>query len=204
MFDFDGVIADSGAIYLDTFMAVCSEMGFDQFNSKEDFLKLFEGNALLRLVKMGFPLRRLRQLAEDFRPRIEEANRRVRPFDGMADVLSELAGLYPVYVITSNVTEHIVSFLEKHAVEGVRGVVGGDQEMSKAKRIRRVRRRHRNRVPYYIGDTKGDMREAHRARVVPIGVAWGWHTVDTLREGRPQHVFDSPEALRAFFVAERQ
>jgi len=202
--DFDGVIADSGQVYLDMFMGVCRELGVDQFQTKDDFLKLFEGNAIRSLVRMGFPLWRLKRLFQEFKPRIDQANQHVRPFEGMPEVLSQLAQRHPVYIVTSNATDHAQSFLERFGVTGVRGVIGGDEEPSKVKRIRKVRRRHRGRTPYYIGDTKGDMREARRARAVPVAITWGWHPIEKLEEGRPEHVFDSPAAMRAFFLERAQ
>ena len=204
MFDFDGVIADSFDVYFGEFTSACAEMGYDRINSKEDFLRFFEGNLVRSLLKAGFSLRRLKQLIDEFRPRIDAANERVPPFEGVPEVLTEIAELHPVYVITSNITEHVQGFLRKNGVAGVRGVIGSDVETSKVRRIRKVRRQHRNRTPYYIGDTKGDMREARRARAVPVAVAWGWHSLEKLEEGRPEHVVESPTALRDFFITEPQ
>ena len=200
LFDFDGVVADSLDVFFEAFTGVCRELDYHRLESREAFLKLFEGNAIVGLCKAGFPLRRLKQLGRQFAPRIEEANRRIRPFEGMPELLGELAQRHPVYIITSNVSHSILAFLERHAISGVRGVLGADQETSKVKKIKQVIRRYPGRPAYYIGDTKGDMREARRAGAIPIAVAWGWHTVAKLREGRPAHIVESPAMLRAFFM----
>lgn len=202
MFDFDGVIADSLDVFYEEFSAVCRELRFDKVASRVDLLALFEDNFVRGLVKAGFPICRLRKLFRLFAPRIAQANRRVPPHPGMLELLGDLAGRFPVYIITSNMTEAILTFLATYKVAGIRDVLGGDQETSKVKKIRRVMRSYPGHTAYYVGDTKGDMREARTAGALPIGAAWGWHPVEKLREGEAERIVDSPGQLRALFLGE--
>ncbi len=200
LFDFDGVIADSLETYFSAFTEVCTEMGFDHINSKESLLALFDGNVFLQLVRAGFPVSRLREMAVRFSPRIRAIAATVPPFPGMPETLSRLAERHPVYVVTSNETAVVRGFLERHSVTGVRDVIGADIEPSKVKKIRAARKREPRRTPYYIGDTRGDMTEARRARALPVAVTWGWHDEPRLLKGRPAHVMHTPAELEAFFV----
>ena len=202
IFDYDGVIADSLEICLAEFNHICTEMGLDRLNSRDAFLQLSEGKALRRLFWAGLPLWRLKRMLRRFRPRLEAAARSVKPFDGMPELLGELAQRLPVYIVTSNASDTIHWFLETHAVEGVRGVIGADQEVRKAKKIKRVMREHPERTPYYVGDTKGDMIAARQAGAAPVAVTWGWHGRDKVLEGCPEHVVESPAELRALFLGE--
>ncbi|MCC6143932.1 MAG: HAD hydrolase-like protein [Candidatus Hydrogenedentes bacterium] len=199
MFDFDGVVADSLDIFHEEFAAACALLGFDRLGSRDSLLKLFETNAFVALVKAGFPIRRLKRLGREFAPRIQAANEKVQPFHGMPAILNELARRHTVYVITSNVTEAITAFLDRHEVTGIRDVIGADKERSKVKKIRRVVRQHRGARPFYIGDTKGDMLEAKAARVLAVAVGWGWHSVDLLKEGEPDFIVQSPPDLLDLF-----
>jgi len=200
MLDFDGVVADSLEVYFSEFTRACSEMGFTRLNSREAFLKLFEGNVVRQLFWAGFPMYRIRRLLRTFAPRIAEAHRRVGPFAEMPEVVRDLAAAYPVYVITSNATDAILDFLLRHNICGIRDVLGSDKERSKIKKIRSIMRRHPDLTPCYIGDTKGDMREARHAGAIPIAVAWGWHTVAKLIEGKPQLIVHDPQALKKIFL----
>jgi len=202
MFDFDGVVADSLEVYFDEFTKACHELGFHRLNSREAFLRLFEGNVIRQLFWAGFPMYRIRRLLRTFAPRIAEAQRRVSPFAEMPEVVRDLAAVYPVYVITSNATDTILDFLLRHNICGIRDVLGSDKERSKVKKIRSIMRRHPGLTPCYIGDTKGDIREARHAGAVPIAVAWGWHTVAKLLEGKPEVVVDTPQSLRKIFLRE--
>jgi phosphoglycolate phosphatase len=200
MFDYDGVIADSFDAYFGEFTAVCTELGFNRINSKEKFLRLFEGNALRQLLWAGFPMWRLKRLADHFRPRIEAATVSVKPFDGMVNLLGDLAATHHVYIVTSNTSDSIRWFLDTHGVEGIRDALGADHQPSKVKKIRGIMQRHPGAQAYYIGDTKGDMREARKAGAKAVAAAWGWHSADKLLEARPDHLCRSPEELRGMFT----
>jgi len=202
MFDYDGVLADSLEIYFAEFTHICNELGLRRVNSREKFLELNEGYGLWKLLWMGFPLWRLKRMARQFRPRLDAASRRVGPFEGMPELLQELAQRFPTYIVTSNATRNIRWFLETHAVEGVRDVLAGDQEKSKVKKIKQVMREHPGHTPYYIGDTKGDMLEARRAGALPVAVTWGWHGRDKILEAAPERVVESLDELRRLFLDE--
>lgn len=200
LLDFDGVIADSMNAYFGAFAEVCTEMGYRRLNSREAFLKLFEGNPIRQLLWAGFPLFRLRRVLNRFKPRLLEVNKLVRPFEGITEVVSTLARRFPVFVITSNVAENVCSFLKRHGVLGVAGIVGSETHTSKVKKIRRVLRQYPNHRAYYVSDTKGDLIEARRAGAIPVAVAWGWHSLKKLAEGKPELVVSTPKELRDLFT----
>jgi len=53
IFDFDGVIVDSFDIFLENFLEACQSVGVTQVNSKEHFLRLFDDNIYVGMVKFG-------------------------------------------------------------------------------------------------------------------------------------------------------
>src|SRR5690606_9079203 len=160
LFDFDGVIADSLAVYFEVFQSVCREEGVDRAMRLEDFLRIFETNAIQGLIDAGVPIRKLRRLGKALGPRVAEANARVFPFEGMPQIIGELSQRFPLYVVTSNLKAPVEDFLSRHAFSGVREVLGSEADASKVKKNRRLSRRYPGHVPWYIGDTKGDMLEA--------------------------------------------
>ncbi|MBI2434690.1 MAG: HAD hydrolase-like protein [Candidatus Hydrogenedentes bacterium] len=201
LFDFDGVVADSFQVFYEEFSAVLLQLGHTRLASREAILKLFESNIITGLIKAGFPFYRLKQLAREFAPRAVATRAKILPFAGMPELLTTFSRRFPVYVVTSNLSEATRSFLERHAVEGVRDVLGADHESSKVKKIRQIRAKHPDHDAYYIGDTKGDMLEAAAAGAAPVAVTWGWHSEEVLREGAPRHVVHSPAELEALFMA---
>nr|WP_321456671.1 HAD-IA family hydrolase [uncultured Cohaesibacter sp.] len=54
---------------------------------------------------------------------------------------------------------------------------------------------------YMIGDTSYDMEMAKNAKVNTIGVSWGYHTRDVLRESGAEHIVDDYPALHALLAS---
>jgi len=200
MFDFDGVVADSFEVFYAEFTAATRALGFEKLSNREALLDLFDGNMFTSLVKMGFPIHKLKGLSEEFKPKIAAANTRVKPFEGMPELLAELAAAHPTYVITSNQTVAIERFLADHKIANIHDVLGADKEPSKVKKIRAVLKNHKGCTPWYIGDTRGDMLEGNHAGAITVAVTWGWHPEERLRVGKPGRVVHTPAELRALFL----
>ena len=184
LFDFDGVIADSLAAYYPVFADTCRDLGFSGPATLEAFLDVFDTNAIKGLRRAGVPLLKLRQLGRALAPRL-------------AALLCERAACEPVYVVTSNMTEPTAAFLAEHAITGLRGVIGADQESSKVKKIRRIARQHCGLAPWYIGDTRGDMIEGRAAGATTVGTGWGWHGRERLALAGPDFIVDTVPELEA-------
>jgi len=90
--------------------------------------------------------------------------------------------------------------LAEHGVRGVAEVLGGEQEASKTRKIRSVRRRFGDEMPaWYVGDTVGDVLEARAAGVGTVSVVWGWHGVERLRRVKPDRMAHAPSDLLDLF-----
>jgi len=200
LFDFDGVIANSFEVFFREFTSACTEMGFDRLNSKEAFLNLFEGNLLFNVIKAGFPPWKLRELFHRFQPRIAKANDSVSSFEGINEMLSKLSAEYPVYIVSSNLTEAVQKFLVREQVDGIQDVLGADIETSKVKKIKRVWKKHPQAIAYYIGDTSGDVYEGKEAGAITIAVTWGWHEKERLIRAKPHHLVHTPKELEQLLL----
>ena len=199
LFDYDGVIADSYEVYFREFIRACTNFGFNKLNSEEAFLRLFDGNLVAQLIKAGFPLRKLKQLAEELKPQIEAANAQIHPFPGIVEILAVLSEKHPVLIITANDSSLVKKFLIGNGLHRIHDVVGSDTETSKVKKIRAARKRFLDHAPFYIGDTRGDMIEAKRAGAFPVGAGWGWHSRERLLSANPLHILEQKEDLIPFF-----
>lgn len=188
MFDFDGVIADSLDEQCRAFVETLRARGFADLATRARFLDFTETNWFAALAAAGVP--------EDVREEIEDAFGAVPSpdlFPEMAAVIERLAAAHPVVVITSSRTSVVEGILAEHDVRGVVEVLGGEQEASKTRKIRSVRRRFGETLPaWYVCDTVGDVLEAREAGVGTVGVAWGWHGEERLRRVEPDHIAHAP------------
>jgi phosphoglycolate phosphatase len=118
----------------------------------------------------------------------------------MGAVIERLASAHPVVIITSSRTSVVEGILAEHRVRGVAAVIGGDQEASKTRKIREVRRRFGEQLPaWYVCDTVGDVVEAREAGAHTVGVAWGWHGEERLLHAAPDLIAQTPGDLLGLF-----
>lgn len=195
MFDFDGVISDSLNIFEESLKAACRENGFPVIQNREDFLRIFDHNMVAGLTQLGIPAPQIGPLLQTLGNRLVQGMEQCPPFPGIPAIITQLADTHPVYVITSNLTAVVSAYLTRHGIQGIRAVLGSDLEASKQIKIRKIVAQCPDCTPFYMGDTLGDMDEAHAAGVQAVAVLWGWHNATRLRQGCPDHLLHSPTDL---------
>ena len=197
MFDFDGVIADSLAVFQESLAAALVAQGFAALADRGSFLDIFDHNMVAGLRQHGVPMAALPALLGDLGARLAAAMDRYPPFPGVAAAFGKLTAAGPVYVITSNLTGVVSAYLERYGLSGVREVLGSDKEPSKQVKIRRLAAQWPDLRPVYVGDTLGDMAEAHAVGALAVAVGWGWHDEARLRRGNPDRFLRTPDELAA-------
>ena len=123
----------------------------------------------------------------------------IKMFEGMHETLAQLhdAG-YTLYIMSSNSTQNVRSFLSFHKVDTYfTEIHGGIGLFNKAAAIRKVLRRNGLRAEdsIYIGDEVRDIDGARKAGVHVISVAWGYNDPEALKRNHPDAVIASPKDL---------
>ncbi len=195
MFDFDGVVADSLIVFHEILDEACRRHAAIPLHGHAAFLRLFDGNMIEGLQRAGLTAAQIQSVLQDTGARLAAVPDRYPPFPGMVHALGVLAPAAPVYIITSNHTTVVQAYLKRHGIRGIREVLGSDRGASKTRKIQSVAARHPACVPFYIGDTRGDMEEARAAGVHPVAVGWGWHDEAHLRTAHPERILKSPAEL---------
>lgn len=202
LFDFDGVIADSWSVAYTTARTVFPGLG------EEKYRKMFEGNVYEAHDAMVSDEKPERGTDEDwfdiYTPMFEKE---ARLFDGMKEVIETLSHDYILIIVSSTITSPIQGFLEKHHIgRYFSEVMGADVHTSKHEKIKMIFKKYDVFAEdcVFITDTLGDMREARKAEVGSIGVSWGFHGKDALKEAEPFRVVDTPieiiESIREYFL----
>ncbi len=200
LFDFDGVLADSLSVFHESLAAACRERGFPQLHDRAVFLGLFDGNMIEGLRRLGLPDAKIPTLLADLGRRLAAVMDRYPPFPGIAEAFNTLTASVPVCVVTSNLTRVVIAYLAQYGLHGVREVLGSDTEPSKQAKIRRVAAQWPGRRPTYVGDTLGDLTEAHAAGACAVAVGWGWHDEARLRRGHPDRLLKQPSELASLLT----
>lgn len=199
LFDFDGVIVASLPVYERTVKTCLEKIGNPIVQTRDDFLDLFEDNFYEGIVKKGVDLREFMAASKEILSDIQYEE--LEPHRFLFPVLEALHRHHFLVIISSNTSGIIRKALEAYHIDGYfQEILGSDAAYSKQEKIRLAMFLFgiaQDQI-YYIGDTAGDVREAHNAGVHPIAVTWGWHSRERIMAAHPDFIADQPEDLLAY------
>lgn len=195
LFDFDGVILDTLETAVEVYNLVLRRNGINKQFTSTEFTNLFLENYHNGLAEI-IPDNAMREKvlverAEEYIKRKEQ----LEMFDGIETTLRELANYGEIVIISSNRTNFIRAFLKDRNMNYVKDVIGGDIEKSKVKKINWHKEKYPGSEIYYIGDTRGDIREGKAAKVITIAASWGFHSAEQLRMEEPDFLVEKPSEL---------
>ena len=196
LFDFDGVLADSLALYAEAVARCLERIGTPIIKNQEDYLALFDGNFYESMAARGVDLAAFARAAKEIMPGIDYGS--MLPFDGLLPVLESLKRAHLLAVISSNGSRTIRRLLERFGFDPFfQEVLGSDFRFSKKEKIEHALAKYgiAPERTFYIGDTTGDIVEARAAGVRTVAVTWGWHSRERLVAARPDFLVETPEGL---------
>ncbi len=196
IFDFDGTLANTFPLFVDTLGDLAARHNF-RMPPQSDVDKLRELSAKEILRELQLPLWRVPKVLSDFRGVMRERNE-IRPFDGIIDALQTLADRkIMLAVATSNSLGNVETVLGHALISRLAALECGATLFGKARRLRRVLQvTHMEKAnAIYIGD---EIRDADAARKIgiPFGaVAWGYTDLRALLPLQPDAIFKTPQDL---------
>ena len=196
LFDFDGVLVDSLALYEDSVNVCLERIGKPLIRTREEFLDLFEDNFFSAIAKRGVDVDEFMAASKAVTPTRDYGS--VRPVEGLIPVLGELKKRHGLVIISSNSTFAVRLMLARFGFEPYfDDVLGADFNFSKVEKILYAKGHYGMdaRRTAYICDTAGDIREAREAGVKTVAVTWGWHPRERLERARPDAIVEKPGDL---------
>jgi phosphoglycolate phosphatase len=196
LFDFDGVLVDSLAVYERRVRLCLEKIGSPAVQDRDDFLALFDDNFYEGIIKKGIDLAAFMNASRSI-PSEDDCDQ-MAPFAPLLPVLMELKKENILTVISSNVSRVINDILSRHGFDGCfRNVLGAEFSYSKIEKIHHAMDSFQvgNDRTYYIGDTTGDIKEARLAGVRTVAVTWGWHSKEKLEKVGPDYLIDTVDEL---------
>ena len=207
IFDLDGTLLDTLPDLVRLTNMVLEERGWP-LRSREEILS-YVGHGGRHLIGCAAPadtpdavLDEAFERWQDLYPQYGHAL--TRPYDGIPEMLEQLkAGGARLGVLSNKFNAATQSVIDEH-FPGVFDIVRGECEEFPRKPdptgllhmmdLMGVRADE----AAYVGDSQGDIEVARRARVFPVGVTWGYRSVEALRAACPGAIVDSPSALLDF------
>lgn len=195
IFDFDGTIADSFDLLLDTFRKVAPT-----YIDKEVPLEELRGLTTSQIMKrLNVKLRQVPLLAIRGKKEMSKGIPKLKTFDHLDGALRELARQnIRLFVISSNDQRSIELFMKANKLSSLwEDVIGDVGLLGKAKPIKGLVRKtgYQPREVVYVGDETRDVAAAKKAGVASIAVGWGFNNEAVLRQAKPDVFVQTPKDL---------
>ncbi len=201
IFDFDGTLADSFGWFLDTFDSIADRFDFKRLDrSNLDALRQMDARELMRLHDV--PLWKVPMIAAFARKQQSQDLHKIRPFNGISEVLVELSGRgIKIAVVTSNTQTNVERVLGPDITSHIDHFNCGSSLFGKTAKFRAVAKAfdlEPNEV-LAIGDEVRDIEAAKQAGCASGAVTWGYSATERLEKEHPQHLFATPQDIAAVF-----
>jgi phosphoglycolate phosphatase len=203
IFDFDGVLADTLDDMLHYAQQVCEQLGVACQPTQKDLDALDHMSFDELGRQLGVPERKISEFTRRNLQLFSSPQRPPKIFDGMRQVVAQLAQTHKLGIVTGNISEAVWNFLHVYGLaEHVQIVLDADAEGTRAEKISRAAASlgQAGSLVYVIGDAVSDVRAARQACALSVAVTWGHQSRAKLEGARPDYVVGSPKELLQLFA----
>ncbi|WP_144151642.1 HAD hydrolase-like protein [Paraburkholderia sp. BCC1885] len=197
IFDFDGTLADTFPLFVESLNGLAVRHDFRQVEHHEvNRLRSMGAREILRDLRL--PMHRVPRVLIDFRVIMQQRSGELRPFDGIAQVLQSLADRQIMLALaTSNSLANVEAVLGQALLGRFAAVECGSGLFGKAHRLRKILQATRvaRTEAIYVGD---EIRDAHAAKKIGVrfgAVGWGYTDFAALTRLGPDVAFNEPAEL---------
>lgn len=195
IFDFDGTIADSAEIFIESLETI---LGRKQRFSRDEMEELRKLPTKEIIRKLGVKKWQLPRVMVNGKREITKRIDRVEVFAGMPEVLKKLSKKHRLYILSSNTEANIVEVLDKYNLNGCITKIYGDVGLlGKAGGLKNLLKRETlDRAEcVYVGDETRDIKAAQKAKIECVAVGWGYADSETLKAHNPSAFAGDPKDL---------
>ncbi|WP_336634035.1 HAD-IA family hydrolase [Lysinibacillus fusiformis] len=197
IFDFDGTLADSTAVFASAWNTLAQKYKFKGIELKEiDTLKKLSISERSKLF--DFPMYKLPMILPQFYKLYRQSLNDVHLFEGMKEVLLEIDKRgYKILIISSNSKDNIVEFLKMNGIHCVTDVLCSNRIFGKDKVMKKFLKESNVSATevIYIGDEQRDIVACKKAGVPIIWVEWGYDAIEVIQNEEPEYKVATPEEI---------
>ncbi|QSB08674.1 HAD-IA family hydrolase [Lysinibacillus sp. FSL K6-0075] len=197
IFDFDGTLADSTAVFASAWNTLAQKYKFKGIELKEiDALKKLSISERSKLF--DFPMYKLPMILPQFYKLYRQSLNDVHLFEGMKEVLIEIDKRgYKILIISSNSKENILEFLKMNGIHCVADVLCSNRIFGKDKVMKKFLKEANveSSDVIYIGDEQRDIVACKKAGVPIIWVEWGYDAKEVVQNEEPEYSVTTPQEI---------
>lgn len=194
IFDFDGTLADSTAVFASAWNTLAQKYKFKGIELKEiDTLKKLSISERSKLF--DFPMYKLPMILPQFYKLYRQSLNDVHLFDGMKELLIEIDKRgYKILIISSNSKENILEFLKMNGIHCVADVLCSNRIFGKDKVMKKFLKEANvdSSDVVYIGDEQRDIVACKKAGIPIIWVEWGYDAKEVVQNDEPEYSVSTP------------
>lgn len=197
VFDFDGTLVDSKAVFLSVFNQLADKYRFKRID-EDNLNEVRQLSMRERIRVLNVPVYKLPLLTAEFISLYKRSIDSILLINGITDVLLSLvqAG-YKTAIVSSNAESSIRSFLHKNDITHIDEIYTSSRIFGKDKVIGKFLKKnklHTNDM-LYIGDEQRDIIACQKHGVRVVWVGWGFETKEAVAESRPHFMAFTPAEL---------
>lgn len=197
IFDFDGTLADSQAIFVTVFNRLAEKHNYRPIDLETmDHLRSL--SIIDRCRYLNVPLYKVPLLAAEFLSYYKQETAHISLYDGIKEMLESLqANGYKFSIISSNDVPVIESFLSENGIGIFDGIYPSRNIFGKDKVIKSFLRKkgiHPSEA-IYIGDELRDIQACQKAGIKIIWVSWGYDPESLIIDENPDFMANNPKEI---------
>jgi len=197
IFDFDNTLVDTFSTILKITKKIVAKEGFGLVTEAQ--IKLFREKGVKKAFQeLGLPLKKLPLIANLIREEFAKEIEFIKLYDGVKDLLFELkANGFKLGILTSNSQKNVLTCLKNNQIDCFEFVYSAKSLFGKAKVLKSLMAKYKlnKQQTFYIGDEIRDIQAAKKVGLKMIAVAWGFNTVQALREYNPDFLVNKPQEI---------
>lgn len=197
IFDFDGTLADSTAVFASAWNTLAQKYKFKgiEFKEIESLKKLSMAE---RSKLFDFPMYKLPMILPQFYRLYRQSLNEVHLYEGIKDVLMEIDKRgYKILIISSNSQENILEFLKMNGIQCVSNVLCSNRIFGKDKVLKKFLKDFSSSASdvLYIGDEQRDIVACKKVGVPIIWVSWGYDSIEVIQQEEPEYKVNAPKEI---------
>ncbi|AFH66145.1 HAD hydrolase-like protein [Paenibacillus caseinilyticus] len=197
VFNFNGTLVSTRDLAIRIYNGIAADKGYRVIHP-EDVAWLRSISIKDRCRHLGVPLYLLPVIGVAIKHRYQQEISRLPAVEGIPEMLRALKSEgYVLRLMTSNSRSVTGLFLEANGIDLFDAIHYAHNPFSKERGLTSFLKQSRAAYQeiYYVGDELRDMRAGRKAGVRTIAAAWGYDSVELLRQGEPSHIVHKPSDL---------
>lgn len=197
LFDFDGTIADSRALFLNAFNQLADRHGYRRIEDDTlDYLRTLSITQRCKFLKV--PVYKIPFLAAEFLGIYQQYSDDIALYDGIQQVLEKLhQDGFTLGIISSNEEAIIRAFLTRHQLTMIDEVYASRSLFGKHHVMRKYMKKFNLTASdiLYVGDELRDIKACQRVHIPIIWVDWGYDLASLVVSSTPTYTAHEPSTI---------